>query len=140
MHSLGSSASSATIVSPFPGSPEPDTAGLRIYTKYHMTAADLRGVRKAVSGLPRPWFAVEETLNTDTVAGHRWSSSYIPQIAGPTIADFFIRRHGLGYEVEAGDGFVMIAGLKGFLTVADAVAALWAYTAERLEEWGLVAA
>ena len=140
MHSLGSSALPATIVSPFPGSPEPGTASLRVRSEYHMTAADLRGVRKAVIGLPRPWFKVEEDLNADVVAGHRWSSSYIGQIAGPTIANFFISRDGVGYEVNASDGSDMIAEWHGFLTVEDAVAAIWECVAEHLEEWGLVAA
>ena len=140
MHSLESSASSATIVSPFRGSPEPGTASLRVRSEYHMTAADLRGVRKAVIGLPRPWFRAEEDLNTDVVAGHRWSSSYIGQIAGPTIGNFFVSREGIGYEVNMSDGSNMTAEWRGFLTIEDAVAAIWECVAEHLEEWGLIAA
>ena len=131
---------SATIICPFPGAPEPGTASLKIYAKYHMTAADLREVRVAILELPVPWFSALEDLNTDTVAGHRWTSSYVTQIAGPPIANFSISRDGAGYLVDASDGNDVIAMWRGFLTVAEAVAVIWEYTAETLENWGLVAA
>ena len=140
MHAFGTSTPSATIVSPFPGSPEPGTADLRVHPEYHMTAADLRVVRNAVIRFYRPWFAVEEDLHTDPVTGYRWSWPYIGQIAGPTIANFFICRKGLEYEVSASDGTNMIGEWDGFLTVADAAAAIWECIAEHLEVWSLAAA
>ena len=141
MHFLESSAPSATIVCPFPGSPEPCTAGLRLHTKYHMTASDLREVRRAVTRLPLPWFSASEELNTDSIAGHRWTASRIAQVAGPPIANFCICKDGTaGYLVDVSDDCDMIAEWHGFPTTADAVAAIWAHTVERLDHWGLVAA
>ena len=140
MFSSGSSASSATIVCPFLGSPEPSTASLRVHTKYHMTAADLREVRAAVIRLPVPWFSASEDLNTDTVAGHRWTSSYITQVAGPAIADFSVCKDGAGYLLDASDGNDVFAEWHGFLNVADAVTAIWIYTIEKLEIWSIAAA
>ena len=139
MPSIENHPAAAEIVCPFPGAPDPSTAGLKIYVKYHMTAADLREVRVAVIGLPVPWFLASEDVNADTVAGHRWTSSYIKQIAGPAIAHFSIYKDGAGYMVDVSDGNDVFAEWHGFPTAAAAVSAIWAYTTEMLTDWGLVA-
>ena len=141
MLSAGFLSPSATVICPFPGPPVPSTASLRVHTKYHMTAADLREVRNAVIGLPLPWFTTSEGLNTDTVAGYRWTSSLVDQVAGPTIANFAISKNGEdGYLVDMSQNYTAGAEWHGFPTAAAAVAAIWAYTTEVLTDWGLVAA
>ena len=87
---VGSTLSTAQILSPFPESPDVVYAALPVDSDRSMTESDIADMRKAVAGLPRSWFNVTIRHRYDHITRTRWVYVHLGQGNGPLFVGNFI--------------------------------------------------